>query len=159
MLGACALSPFGRPVTDDPEQAFGRLRSALQSKDWGAVYTTAASPSTRRSFDADFQKVKADLVEKGGESMFAESVLGVSKDEYLGMSARDFFVRMSEVSGTPAGLLSTIPDSERMRSATIVDTKVEGEEATLTVELEGEPREIELFREDGRWYFRLLDLD
>ncbi|MGH7822263.1 MAG: hypothetical protein ACREQ9_21080, partial [Candidatus Binatia bacterium] len=86
-------------------------------------------------------------------------VLGVSKDEYVRMSARDFFIRMSEASGRPAGLLSTIPDAERMRTATVVETKVEDEEATLTVELEGRPLEIELFREDGRWYFRLLDLD
>lgn len=153
----CGIVAASHPrAVDAPERAFERLNGALQSKDWGAVYDSAVSPSTRTRFNADFEKVKRDLVEKGGDSMFAGSVLGVSREEYLRMNARDFFVKTSEAAGKPSTLLAMIPDAERMRNAKVVDTTIEGDDATLTVDLEGKRRQMRMRRESGSWYLDVL---
>jgi hypothetical protein len=153
----CSLFTGARAAADTPELAFGRLQNALQSRDWSAVYAAAVAPSTQKSFEADFQSAKRQLVEKSGEKMFAESI-GLSREEYLRMTAREFFVKMSSDAGKATGFVM-LPEPESVRNGKILDAKVEDEEAMLTVELEGVPRRMFFVREDARWYFKSLDFD
>lgn len=158
-LGCSLLATSEPRDADSPARAFERLKAAVQSRDWGAVYDSAASPSTRTRFNADFERVKRNLTEKGGDSMFAESVLGVSRDEYLRMNARDFFVRTSAATGKPSHLLVMVPDAERMRVAKVVDTRIEGDEAIVTVQFDGARRKMKMLRENGRWYLHVFGDD
>jgi hypothetical protein len=91
--------------------------------------------------------------------MFAKSVLGVSREEYLRMNARDFFVKTNEAAGKASNFLVMIPDPVSMRNATVVDSKIDGEEAALTVQFERGRRQMRMLREKGRWYLRVLGDD
>ena len=156
---ACAVFSAGGREADTPEKAFHRVNAALQRGDWAALYEAAASPSTRRLFDADLERVRKELAATGGDELFAESVLGVTTEEYHRMDAAELFVATSQARGKPAKLLVMVPDRDSMRNAEVVGTEIDGDEATLQVKLANGARPVEMIREDGRWYFQLVNTE
>jgi hypothetical protein len=157
--GCGAIASRRAAAGDSPERAVARMQQAVRSRDWGALYDAVASPRTRARFDADFEKVKRDLREKGGDAMFARAVLHVRREDYLRMSARDFFVRTSEAAGGPASLFAMLPDAERLRDAKVAATRIDGDEAVVTLDLGASRRPMRMLRESGAWYVQVLDDD
>jgi hypothetical protein len=74
------------------------------------------------------------------------------------MSWKEFFAKMSAASGKPHGL-RLMPGPDEVRDADVIATKIDGDEARLTIARGGNRRTMDLVREDGRWYFELLSDD
>jgi hypothetical protein len=137
LLGACG----GSAAADTPEGTFESMRDAAVSGDWGAVYDLMSEQAQGQVGEQiDRMKQYPEPVRK----QTCES-LGVSAEELDSMSARDFFAKMMEKS-LPA------EEVEKIKSAKIVDTNVEGDKAVLKFETDGEQQTLQLVKKDGKWY-------
>ena len=74
-------------------------------------------------------------------------ILGVSPDEIKGMSFREFTIKMMEA------IAKKDPKNiDRFKDATIEDSKIEGDKATLTLKGGDKTRTFKLHKTDGVWY-------
>ena len=145
VLGAlCFLSG------DTPEETFRELVKAVRDKDWGSIYDLSA-PSEHAEMTRQINQMKKDPT---GLSRLA-GLMGESGDKIRSMSTRKIIItvmaKMAEVNKE-----SFEKDLGRLRNAKITGRLIDGNSCTLQYSSEVGKDEVDLVREDGRWYYSTM---
>jgi len=139
LLFSCARTP-------PPDEALRNFSSALVNKNWNDVWD-ALSYQSQKDFDEKvFQPFKANFsTTPDDKKELKHPLLGVSVQDVLSMTARDFFIINLEKTDVRAELLKTLsPDTLKIEKVTLHGS-------TANLKIAGRPREITLLREKGRW--------
>jgi hypothetical protein len=138
---ALAFAACGGGAGSSPESTFEAMRQAAINKDGGTMYDLL-SPEARKQATAGFEQMK-DAPPQAKEAVAKQ--MGITAGELDSMTPRDFFALMMEKNADDKMV-------EEAKSSKIVESKVEGDKATLTVETNGEKETVQLIRVDGKWF-------
>ena len=144
---ALTLSACGGGAGATPKSTFEASKNAVANKDWSALFDLIA-PSARKKMEKEFEDQKKLM--DNPESMEAKmlmGMLGISAEEMKNMTMRDMFVKMM----TTATKMNS-DEVARMKTAKIVETRIDGDKATMKVKMGDREKTITLVREDGKWY-------
>ena len=84
---------------------------------------------------------KEDLVDQLAEK------LGISVEEFDALTPREIFALQAE-----KGLDEDKDMTMEAEASKLVDTKIDGDKATLTIDTNGEQEKVQLIKIDGKWY-------
>jgi hypothetical protein len=140
LLPACGDT--GKPGTT-PQATFESVREAVADHEWGVVYDLLEG----REIERVKRQLETDrtLLEEQRQELLEE--LSISAGQLETMSARDYFIRYTEVRSRAR------PETiERIAKAEILETKVDGEKAVITWQAGTETKEMELALREGLWF-------
>lgn len=129
---------------DAPKTAFAEFNRNLTDKNWVQVWDGISSKS-RKAFEEDGFRRTKDIIETMPPETRKEKIetLGITHNELLDMSARDFFVLVMEKT-------ESSQDFSALASAEVASVKItDGGRAVLKLKNSNEAAHMVL--EDGRW--------
>ena len=136
-LTACGGSGPG----STPEQTYESARSIIASENWEAI-CDLIPPSQLEKQEKEFEEGKGGP----GAAMMA-AMFGIKPDELKTMGFRQFMGKMMGM------MAEKDPDKmKQMLDAEIVDTKIDGDNATITTKLGDKEEKVRLIKENGLWY-------
>ncbi len=140
------------PPKGSPEAAFAKAQGALRARDFGVIHDML-SESARARVEAEVAKTASSAAAMGS---LAPALLGFDPVELKALSAREKYVKvMTAAYETNARLGSALRPGDRpagLAGAEVAGAKVDGDRATVTVNLPGgATRVITLVREGDAW--------
>ncbi len=138
LMGACG----GGGPGDTPEATFEALKSAVANHDFGGMFDMMAE-STKEQMKPMFDALKA--APEAQQKAMCEG-MGIDAGSLDGMSFRDFFIMRGEKAAEEEE-----DDFENMKDAEIIETKIDGEKATIKYKAGGETDTMKFILVDGKW--------
>jgi hypothetical protein len=138
-LGSCGKTP-------GPDEALRNFSSALVEKNWDNAWD-ALSYQSQKDFDEKvFQPCKANFTTTPDEKKeLKHPLLGISVQDLLSMTAKEFFIINLEKTDVRTELLKTLsPDKLKIEKVTMNGN-------TANLKIEGRAQEITLLKEKGKW--------
>ncbi len=145
LFAACS----GGSAGTTPQATFESMKKVAGAKDWGGLYDLV-EPSAREEAEKNWQeqKKKLDSPEgKMGLKMMA-GMFGLDAEKIPEMSMKELFVAMLEK-------FSDMPQGKKVQEfaeATILDTKIDGDKATIKFKAGGKEDSMNLKKVGGSWY-------
>ncbi len=129
-----------------PEDTFHAVKKAFADQDWAGI-VELMPPSKIAKAEADFKKQMSGPFAEGMAGVLGQDVEEVRKMDYKEFTAA-MLAKMVEKS--PEEFAS-------MQDSVIVETKIDGDKATMKVKSGDEEQTIEFLKENGLWYWGDLD--
>jgi major membrane immunogen (membrane-anchored lipoprotein) len=149
VTAAVLLVACGDGGGSTPEGTFESVKKLTAAKDWDGFYDLLA-PSARTQAEKEWEEKEFDSPEGKLELQMMASLSGVDAEKIPQMSLKEFFgtmaAKMTEMGGPAAA------EFEKFKDAKIVDSRIEGDMATLTFKVGDREEKIEMVKEDGSWY-------
>lgn len=147
---AVALAALCILSGETPEETFRELVRAVREKNWEAIYDLSA-PSEHAEMTRQITRMRKDAA---GLAKLV-SLLGTDEASVRNMPTRKILItmmaRMAE-----ANRESFERDLGKLRDARITGKEEDGDACTLHIHAAGRADEVDLIREDGRWYFSTM---
>ena len=138
-LAACG----GGGPGNTPEATYEAARRVVADKDWDGLLEFIP-PSEWEENEKEF-KAERDAGKLSGTAADLE----LDAEAVKTMSYRDFMVKMLEVAATKK------PEQlEKIVKAEVVETKIDGDKATITTKIGDKKDEVRLVKENGVWYMK-----
>jgi hypothetical protein len=145
-LACCSCAKV--PGPDEVLRTFSR---ALVEKNWEVLWSVISSKSQQEFDEKIFQPFKAQYTSTPQDKKeIRHPLLGVSIQDVLSMSAKDFFILNCEKTQLRDDILKTLnPDKLKIENVSI-----KGDVAL--VKIEGRPKPIKLYKEKGKWKIYMI---
>ena len=127
-----------------PEDTFHNFQDVLDSEDWEGLMEFMP-PSERTKAE---EGIKQAMENPMGLAMMAGE-MGIKPEELKEMDIKAVFARVIETQMAKESKLK-----ETMLNATIKETKIDGDNATITIEHAGKTDTVKLTKVDGLWYIK-----